>query len=111
MGNSTKLAATEDAKEATIVEEYKQWERDAYRIGAEIARRTIGTVERHKANFAKLGYSFEIDPRFNGEHEAFGYGCGGDDPCDPCNYRACLEASSVPKPLVRLGRAMRRKLN
>jgi len=105
-----KRAAAEDAKEAAFLEEYKQWERDAYRIGKEITMRTNGTAERAKENFARFGYSFETDPRFNGDHALLGYDGVGDDPCDPHNFRSWLQASLVPRPPVRLGRGMRRKL-
>ena len=108
---SQKRIAVEDAREAAFLEEYKQWERDAYRIGKDITRRTNGTKERQEANFAKFGYSFEKDPRFNGEHVALGYDGVGPDPCDPHNHRSWLTASLVPKPPVRLGRGLRRKVN
>ncbi len=103
-----KRIAAEDAKEAEFVEAYKQWEREAYRIGKAITIKTNGTKERRKANFARFDYSFEIDPRFNGEPAALGYDGVGDDPCDPHNFRSWLKASTVPKPLVRLGKHLRR---
>ena len=70
-----------------------------------------GTKERHEANFAKIGYNFEKDPRFNGAHVALGYDGVGHDPCDPHNHRAWVTASMVPKPPVRQGRGLRRKVN
>ena len=103
-----KRVVAEDAKEAAFVEAYKQWEREAYRIGKQITRRTNGTKERQEINFAQFGYSFEIDPRFNGEHKALGYDGVGDDPCDPHNFRSWLKAPLVPKPPVRLGKRSRR---
>ena len=83
-----KRVATEDAREAEFLEKYKQWERDAYRIGKQITKRTNGTKETQEMNFARFGYNFAIDPRFNGEHKALGYDGVGDDPCDHHNHRS-----------------------
>jgi hypothetical protein len=47
-----KRVAEEDAKEAAFVEQYKQRERDAYRLGKETTRRTNGTKEKREENVA-----------------------------------------------------------
>ena len=65
-----KRKASVDAKEAEFVESYEQWERDAYTRCKEVTRKTNGTKERAEMNLARFGYSFDIDPRFNGEHAA-----------------------------------------
>jgi hypothetical protein len=83
-----KRVVGEDAREAEFVEKYKRCERGAYRIWKKITRRTNGTKARHEESFARFGYNFENDPRFNGEHKALGYGSVGDDPCDPHNIRS-----------------------
>ena len=103
-----KRKAVEDAAEAAFVEEFQQWERDAYIQGKEITMRTCGTKERRAANMARFRYNMESDPRFNGEHAAIGYEGVGPDPCDPHNNRGWLQNIGVGKPPVRLGRGMRR---
>ena len=97
------------ANEAEFVESYKQWERDAYKRGKEVTRRTNGTKERKEMNLARFCYNFAINPRFNGEHAALGYDGMGPDPCDPQYLRCWLKNPGVGKPLVRLGRGMRHK--
>jgi len=103
-----KRKAAEEAKEAAFMESYKEWERNAYRLGKAVTRRTCGTKERRAANMLAFGYSMDIDPRFNGEHTALGYDGVGPDPCDPHNHRAWLLNPECGKPPVRLGRGMRR---
>ena len=103
-----KRKAAEEAKEAAFMESYKEWERNAYRLGKAVTRRTCGTKERRAANMARFGYSMDIDPRFNGAHTALGYDGVGPDPCDPHNHRAWLLNPECGKPPVRLGRGMRR---
>ena len=78
-------------------------------MGKEITARTNGTEERRIANLARFGYSFENDPRFNGEHAIRGYEGVGPDPCDPGNNRVWLKNIGVPKPPVRFGRGMRQR--
>ena len=86
-------------KEAEFLESYKQWERDAYTRGKQVTRRTNGTKERAEINLARFGYSFDIDPRFNGEHKALGYDGVGPDPCDPHNQGPWFKNPGVGKPL------------
>ena len=54
-GQKRKVAA--DTKEAEFAESYKQWERNDYKVGKEVTRRTNGTKERREMNFARFGYS------------------------------------------------------
>ena len=79
-------------------------------MGKKITARTNGTEERRIANLDRFGYTFDNDPRFNGERAIRGYGGVGPDLYDPGNNRAWLKNIKVPKPPVRLGREIMQRL-
>ena len=80
------------------------WERRAYLDGKEMTSRVNNTAERREANYRRYGWSMDLDPRFNGMHEAQGYEGVGPDPCDPNNRRSWLLNCTVPKPQRKTGR-------
>ena len=90
MEKERKISEEEDAADAAFEKAYEAWERRGYMVRKEIAMRTCGPEERRIANFRSFGYSMDLDPRFNEEHEAHGYDGVGPAPCDDGNNRRWL---------------------
>jgi hypothetical protein len=78
-------------------------------MGKEVIRRTNGTKERWEMNFARFGYGFVIDPRFNGSMRRLGTMGLGQILAIHITCVLGLKNHGVGKPLVRLSRRMKHK--
>jgi hypothetical protein len=89
---------------------YEAWERKGYKVGKEITMRTCETEERRIAIFRSFGYSMDLDPLFNGEHEAHGYDGVGPAPCDDGNNRRWLNNTLAgPAPVQKIAKAKKHR--